>query len=230
MLIRGAKYLRGEIALPGDKSISHRAALLSAIAVGETRISNFASSVDCGSTLECLIQLGVAIERQGNVVIVKGAGKKGFHRPDKSLDCGNSGTTMRLIAGILAGQDFDSVLTGDDSLRQRPMRRIAAPLTAMGARIETTNGHAPLTISGGQPLRGIEHVMPIASAQVKSCALLAGLYADSETVVIEPTMTRDHTERMLRRFGVDVRSQHIPDVGYRHSIRGEAELGAVDYL
>ena len=137
---------------------------------------------------------------------------------------------MRLIAGILAGQDFDSVVTGDDSLRQRPMRRIAAPLTAMGARIATTDGHAPLTISGGHLLRGMEHVLPMASAQVKSCALLAGLYAENETVVIEPALTRDHTERMLRRFGVDVRSQHIPDVGYRHSINGSAEPRGGDCL
>lgn len=230
MHIRGAKCLRGEIVLPGDKSISHRAAMLGAIAAGRTRIENYAASEDCASTIECLRQLGVTIEREGSRVIIHGVGKKGLRAPDGPLDCGNSGTTMRLLAGILAGQDFDSVLTGDDSLRGRPMRRIAEPLTSMGARVETTDGHAPLKISGGRTLRGIEHNLTVASAQVKSCILLAGLFAGGETAVVEPVQTRDHTERMLRRFGVRVERTSVVPSGQRYSLSGDSELVGCDYV
>lgn len=204
MLIRPANCLRGEIALPGDKSISHRAAMLSAMAAGETRIENFASSADCASTLECLRQLGVDVRREDPAVYINGVGNGGFQHPATDLDCGNSGTTMRLLAGILAGQRFESVLTGDDSLRMRPMGRIIEPLSLMGASIDSENGRAPLRIMGRGPLRGIEYELPVASAQIKSCLLLAGLNADGGTSVIEPVATRDHTERMLRWFGVDV--------------------------
>lgn len=223
MLIRRAKYLRGEVNLPGDKSISHRAAMLGAMASGTTRISNFAASADCASTLECLRSLGVEFDREGERIVIRGVGTKGFDAPASPLDCGNSGTTMRLLAGILAAQDFDSVLTGDASLNSRPMRRIAEPLAAMGAKIETTDGHAPLTIRRGSDIRGIEHELKIASAQVKSCILLAGLNADGRTTVIEPVETRDHTERMLRLFGVEVESS-----GLRHSVNGGAELTGCD--
>lgn len=223
MLIRRAKYLRGEVNLPGDKSISHRAAMLGAMASGTTRISNFAASADCASTLECLRSLGVEFDREGERIVIRGVGTKGFAALASPLDCGNSGTTMRLLAGILAAQDFDSVLTGDASLNSRPMRRIAEPLAAMGAKIETTDGHAPLTIRRGSDIRGIEHELKIASAQVKSCILLAGLNADGRTTVIEPVETRDHTERMLRLFGVEVESS-----GLRHSVIGGAELTGCD--
>ena len=230
MHIRGARCLRGEVILPGDKSISHRAAMLGAIANGRTRIDNFASSEDCASTLACLSQLGVESEREGSSVVILGVGKKGLQAPEGQLDCGNSGTTMRLLAGILAGQDFDSILTGDDSLSLRPMRRIAEPLVAMGAQVGTTDGHAPLKISGGRSLRGIEHILSVASAQVKSCILLAGLYAGGETVVVEPVLTRDHTERMLRRFGVRVERASVPPSGHRYSISGDGELFGCDQL
>ena len=219
MIIRPARALRGEIALPGDKSISHRAAMLSAIAEGQTRMENYATSVDCRSTLDCLRQLGVEIEQDGNHVLVHGVGRTGLRAASDELDCGNSGTTIRLIAGILAGQDFDTVLTGDESLSRRPMRRIIDPLTKMGAVVESNDGKAPLRIRGNAHLQAIEYELPVASAQIKSCVLLAGLNADGETTVIEPVETRDHTERMLRWFGVDVKRSRN-----RLSIQGRPTL------
>lgn len=227
MLIHPAKAIRGRISLPGDKSISHRAAMLSAAAVGETRIDNFASSADCSSTVECLRSLGVSIERDGSKLLVTGVGKSGFRRPSGALDCGNSGTTMRLMAGLLAGQKFGSVLVGDESLEKRPMRRVADPLDGMGASVELAEGHAPMKIGGRRPLRPIEYVLPVASAQIKSCVLLAGLNADGTTSVIEPTPTRDHTERMLRWFGVEV-NEGQTDKGKRISVSGNCELTARD--
>jgi 3-phosphoshikimate 1-carboxyvinyltransferase len=223
MLISPAKRLRGEVALPGDKSISHRAAMLSAIAENETRIENFAESADCTSTLGCLRDLGVEIERGGNTVFVRGVGKNGFRPPSALLDCGNSGTTMRLLSGILAGQSFESSLTGDESLSGRPMRRIIEPLCRMGATVDSVDGHAPLTIHGRYPLRAIEYEPPVASAQIKSCVLLAGVYGDGETTVIEQVATRDHTERMLRSFGVEVRDTQL-ETGRRISVSGDAVL------
>lgn len=223
MLIRPAKCIEGEINLPGDKSISHRAAMLSAVAVGETTIENFASSADCRSTLDCLAKLGVDIRPDGSNVVIRGVGKTGFKPSRSPLDCGNSGTTMRLMAGVLAGQNFESVLTGDDSLRQRPMRRIIDPLTRMGASVEAEDDRAPLTICGRDPLRPIEYRLPVASAQIKSCVLLAGLNADGETSVIEPVATRDHTERMLRWFGIDL-PESASDDGRRIAVRGDSEL------
>ncbi|HKP68715.1 MAG TPA: 3-phosphoshikimate 1-carboxyvinyltransferase [Pyrinomonadaceae bacterium] len=219
MLIRPAKCLKGEVGLPGDKSISHRAAMMSALAEGETRIVNYATSVDCRSTLECLRQLGVEIEQAGSRVVVRGVGQAGFREATADLDCGNSGTTIRLIAGILSGQPFDTVLTGDASLRRRPMRRIIDPLQQMGAVVESNDGKAPLRIHGSGRLRGIDYELPVASAQIKSCVLLAGLNADGETTVIEPVETRDHTERMLKWFGVDVKRS-----GNRISVRGGSKL------
>ena len=227
MRISPASSINGNIKLPGDKSISHRAAIMTSIAVGETRIDNFATSADCASTLGCLRDLGVEIRRDDNSVTVKGVGKSGLRPPNGPLDCGNSGTTMRLMAGILAGQQFDSVLTGDESLQKRPMKRVIEPLTLMGAAVESTGGTAPLTIRGGKPLKSIEYRTPVASAQVKSCVLLAGLFAQGETSVIETTPTRDHTERLLRWFGVDVVTD-TSSIGAKHTVSGASTLQARD--
>ncbi len=222
MKIKPARFLEGKLILPGDKSISHRAALLSAMATGDVRVENFATSADCASTLSCLKGLGVEIYKENSTVFVKGVGKKGFQKPPTALDCGNSGTTMRLLSGILAGQNFDSVLTGDESLSRRPMKRIIAPLELMGAKIDAENGCAPLKIRGVNPLKAISYDLPVASAQVKSCVLLAGLNANGKTSISsEPT--RDHTERMLRWFGVDVEEN-----GGTISVSGDAILTARD--
>jgi 3-phosphoshikimate 1-carboxyvinyltransferase len=203
MRIEPARRLRGGLRLPGDKSISHRAAIISALARGQSRLENFSTSEDCAATLACLRSLGVAIEREREGLIVEGSGS--LRAPSRALDCGNSGSTMRMLAGVLAGQDFISELTGDDSLRSRPMKRVIEPLELMGARLASQIGHAPLRITGHQPLMPITYELPIASAQVKSCVLLAGLNANGRTTVIEKLCaTRDHTERMLRWFGVPV--------------------------
>ena len=198
--------LTGEIKVPGDKSISHRAAMLGAIASGTTRIRNFLEGEDALSTLNVFRALGVEIDgpRNGEVV-VSGAGLRGLKAPALPLDCGNSGTCMRLLCGILAAQNFDCTLTGDGSLRRRPMLRVVEPLAEMGARIETAaGGLPPLRVRGGAQLRGIDYEMPVASAQVKSALLLAGLHAQGTTRVREPQATRDHTERMLSAFGCGV--------------------------
>ncbi len=229
MKIQSLQKLQGEINLPGDKSISHRAALFSAMANGETRIENFATSADCASTLSCLQQLGVEIRREDAKVFVKGVGKTGFKGAKSALDCGNSGTTMRLLAGILAGQNFDSVLTGDESLSKRPMKRVIEPLSQMDASIEATENHAPLNIFGKNPLKAISFEAKVASAQVKSCVLLAGLNSDGKTSVLEKTPTRDHTERMLRWFGVDAQETDTEN-GKLITVSGDAQLTAKDLL
>jgi 3-phosphoshikimate 1-carboxyvinyltransferase len=197
--VQQASSLRGTVSLPADKSISHRSALLSALGRGTSRIFNYPDSADPQSTLDCLRALGITAERdEDGVLEVTGRGLRGFSPPSEPVDCGNSGTTMRLLAGILAGQRFGSVLTGDESLRQRPMERIADPLNVMGARVTLQDGYPPIRIRAAREgLDPIEYRLPVASAQVKSCVLLAGLYADGETVVLEPTPSRDHTERML---------------------------------
>ena len=199
--------LKGEITVPGDKSISHRSVMFGAIAKGTTEITGFLQGADCLSTISCFEKMGVEIENQGSTVLVHGRGLHGLSAPDTVLDCGNSGTTTRLISGILAGQDFSCVLTGDASIQKRPMKRIMEPLSQMGARIESTkgNGCAPLAITGS-PLHGIHYHSKVASAQVKSSILLAGLYADSPTQVTEPALSRNHTEIMLRFFGAEVSS------------------------
>ena len=211
--------------------MSHRAAMLASLAVGRTRIENFSSSADCSSTLEVMRGLGVRIEREGSVVTVEGAGTE-FKGPSGPLDCGNSGTTMRLMAGVLAAQPFASMLTGDESLSGRPMRRVMEPLGLMGARLSAVDGHAPLRVEGQRPLRAIRYEMPVASAQVKSCVLLAGLGAEGRTEVVEPnTQTRDHTERMLRWFGVEVGTEELPgEAGGRVvvSVEGGSRLKARD--
>ena len=227
MKLNSANSLVGEILLPGDKSISHRSALFAAIADGETRIENFSKAVDCHTTLDCLESLGVRIARNGTTVTVNGVGKTGFRPPEKLIDCGNSGTTIRLLSGILAGQSFDSTLTGDDSLAKRPMKRVIEPLRLFGAKIDAVNDKIPMQIFGNQNLTGVENKMQIASAQVKSCILLAGLNATGQTSVIEPVPTRDHTERMLRWFGVDVVEEFVSE-GKRISVNGDARLLAKD--
>ncbi len=195
--IRPVSTLNGQVTLPADKSIAHRTALLSALADGTSTIQGFSRAADPQSTLSCLRQLDISIDKNGDTVEVHGKGLSGLKAAADPIDCGNSGTTMRLLSGILAGQSFTSVVTGDASLRSRPMERIASPLRKMGGAVDLTDGHAPITILGDHPLHGIEYPLPIASAQVKSCVLLAGLYAAGETTVIETTPSRDHTERML---------------------------------
>jgi 3-phosphoshikimate 1-carboxyvinyltransferase len=195
--------LRGRLRVPGDKSISHRAIMLGSLAEGATAITGFLEGEDCLATLKAFRAMGVRIDGpdRGRVT-VHGIGLHGLRAPAGPLDMGNSGTSMRLLTGILAGQAFDTVLTGDASLTRRPMRRVTEPLALMGARLETTErGTAPLRIRGGQRLAGIDYPLPVASAQVKSCLLLAGLYAGGVTRVTEPVPTRDHTERMLDGFG-----------------------------
>jgi len=204
-----ARTLSGAVQLPGDKSISHRYAILAALARGRSEIENYSPAADCGSTLECLKRLGAGVERLGGNgaprVAVTGAGLEGWRRPRRTLDAGNSGTTLRLLTGPLAGQGFDSTITGDASLRRRPMRRVIEPLALMGARIDARDGNfAPLKIQGTR-LRPIQYVLPVASAQVKSAILLAGLLAEGVTSVEERVLTRDHTELALAEFGAPVR-------------------------
>jgi 3-phosphoshikimate 1-carboxyvinyltransferase len=227
MKLFSARSLRGTINLPGDKSISHRAAMLDAIAVGDTRIENFSTAGDCRTTIKCLEQLGVIFTHVGNDVLVKGVGKTGLRKPERPLKCGNSGTTARLLTGILAGQNFDSVLTGDESLSRRPMKRIIEPLTAMGAKIKSENGCLPMRICGGQHLQGTDHELSIASAQLKSCLLLAGLFADGKTTVIERAPTRDHTERMLEWFGANIKTSETSDAK-EITVNGDSILSARD--
>jgi 3-phosphoshikimate 1-carboxyvinyltransferase len=196
----------GVVELPGDKSISHRYAILAALAEGKSEIVNYASAADCRSTLECVRRLGAEIEVASDRVRITGAGLDGLKEPRKTLDAENSGTTMRMLTGVLAGQRFSSTITGDDSLRKRPMRRVIDPLKQMGADIASHDGgRAPLAIRGGK-LRAIDYATPIPSAQVKSAVLLAGLFAEGETIVREQVATRDHTETALREFGARVES------------------------
>ncbi|MCL6507555.1 MAG: 3-phosphoshikimate 1-carboxyvinyltransferase [Bryobacteraceae bacterium] len=202
--ISPAARVRGTLRLPGDKSISHRYAILGSIAEGDTYIRNYATGADCRSTLACLRALGVPVEAQGAEVVIRGRGLHGLEAPATVLDAGNSGSTIRMLAGVLAGQPFTSRIGGDESLSRRPMDRILRPLGLMGAEVEARQGRfPPLQIRGG-PLHAIEYELPVASAQVKSCILLAGLYAAGTTAVIEPVRTRDHTEIALRQFGAEV--------------------------
>ncbi len=202
-----AEALSGTVLLPGDKSISHRYAMLAAVAEGTTEIRRFAPSQDCHSTLCCLCGLGVQVQEKGGTVSIEGCGLHGLRKPSGTLDAGNSGTTIRLLSGILAGQPFESCITGDESLVRRPMGRIIQPLRLMGAAVESRERELPpLKIRGGK-LNAVRYSLPVASAQVKSCVLLAGLYADGATVVEEPVPTRDHTEIALRHFGALVRSE-----------------------
>ena len=200
--------LRGEITVPGDKSISHRAVMFGSLAKGTTEIHGFLQGVDCLSTISCFEKMGVSIENKGDVVLVHGNGLHGLKKPETILDCGNSGTTTRLISGILSAQDFDVTLTGDASIQKRPMKRIMEPLSRMGADITSIRGNdcAPLLIRGTK-LHGIHYTSKVASAQVKSAILLAGLYADGITQVTEPFVSRNHSERMLKLFGASVSTE-----------------------
>lgn len=220
MTIVPAKAIRGELSVPGDKSISHRSIMLGSLANGTTRITNFLRGEDNFSTMGAFRAMGVAIEDDGQTVMVRGVGLHGLREPEDVIDCGNSGTTMRLMTGLLSGQHFFSVLTGDQYLRKRPMKRVTEPLSRMGAQIAGRgNGTlAPLAISGTQ-LTGIQYQSPIASAQVKSSLMLAGLYAAGETSLTEPTLSRDHSERMLRHFGANLETS-----GTNVTLRGGQEL------
>lgn len=231
MKITKASAVKGTLRLPGDKSISHRAALMAAIAQGTSKISNFSTSLDCQSTLKCLEKLGVSIVKENSTVLIEGRGKNALKRALTPLDCGNSGTTARLLAGILAGHDFESTLIGDESLSRRPMSRIIEPLQMMGAKIQAEDNHLPLKIYGKNPLKAISYKMKVASAQVKSCVLLAGLFCDGSTEVFEVVSeagklieTRDHTERMLEFFGAKINKERGHVV-----ISGSSELQAKNF-
>lgn len=223
--IKAMGALKGEVQIPGDKSISHRAVMLGSIARGTTEISHFLNGADCLSTIHCFQKMGIEIEQSKDLVLVHGRGLRGLKAPQGILDTGNSGTTTRLICGILSGQDFSSVLSGDDSLNSRPMKRIMDPLNQMGARITSIqdNNCAPLRIEPGT-LHGIRYVSPVASAQVKSSVLLAGLYADSPVSVTEPVLSRNHTELMLGSFGADISSELHADGSATASVSPCAEL------
>ena len=222
MIVRPAKNILGALRLPGDKSISHRYAMLAAMAQGTTRLANFSTGADCASTVACVQQLGCAVRKNTNGIL-EIDGREQLQKPSESLDCGNSGSTMRMLSGILAGQDFSCALHGDASLTRRPMGRIMTPLRSMGAEISAAaNDRPPLHIHG-RKLRGIEYQTPIASAQVKSAVLFAGLLAEGETTVDEPHRTRDHTEQALRAFGAELsRSKN------RVTIRGGQKLQAIE--
>lgn len=216
--------LKGTVTVPGDKSISHRSVMFGALAEGTTRVTNFLRGADCLSTIDCFRRLGIEIEDRPDEILIHGKGLHGLTAPTSLLDVGNSGTTTRLISGILAGQPFATELNGDESIQARPMKRIIEPLTQMGARIESIrgNGCAPLRIQAA-PLHGIQYLSKVASAQVKSCILLAGLYADSPTSVTEPYLSRNHTEIMLNHFGASIISE-----GTTASIQPDPHLLAQD--
>jgi 3-phosphoshikimate 1-carboxyvinyltransferase len=217
--INPAKRLEGTVQFPGDKSISHRYAMLAAIAEGPSEVHFFSSSADCQSTLNCLQKLGVKMERKANTVLIHGAGLEGLRQARGNLEAGNSGSTMRMLAGILAGQRFRSVMVGDASLSRRPMKRIVEPLSQMGARIRAADGGRPPLEIEGATLKPIRHELRVPSAQVKSAILLAGLYAEGETEVVEPVTTRDHTEIALEQMGAEI-GRHQRTI----AIRGRARL------
>ncbi|MBZ5572260.1 MAG: 3-phosphoshikimate 1-carboxyvinyltransferase [Acidobacteriia bacterium] len=222
IIIRPGRNIAGTLSLPGDKSISHRYAMLASIAEGTTTLENFSTGADCASTLNCLKSLGVNWERAGNRVVVQGRGPN--LRPSaRPLDCGNSGSTMRMLSGVLAGQNFTSELAGDESLSRRPMARVITPLEMMGARITAADGGRPPLRIAGARLRAIEYKLPVASAQVKTSLLFAGLFASGETRVEEPLRTRDHGELALRAFGAEVK-QH----GNESRIAGGQKLRAIE--
>ena len=200
--------LNGSIKVPGDKSISHRSIMLGSIANGITNVSGFLEGEDSLATLRAFQQMGVQIERMGSNITIHGVGKHGLSYPSESLDLGNSGTSIRLMSGLLSAQSFNSQLCGDESLSKRPMARVIEPLSMMGALIDSYESKPPLSITGNQKLSAINYTLPVASAQIKSCLLLAGLYAEGETCIVENSTTRDHTERMLRGFGYPVKTSN----------------------
>ena len=222
VVVRPAQGVAGSLRLPGDKSISHRYAMLAAIAEGTTRLKNFSTGADCNSTLGCVQALGADVQRTEDTVVIRGRGPR-LQSPGSPLDCGNSGSTMRMLCGILAGQKFTSELTGDESLSRRPMARIITPLGMMGARITANDGgRPPLRVNGGE-LKAIAYSLPVASAQVKSCLLFAGLFAEGETSVMEPVRTRDHGELALRAFGAE-----LTQAGKESRIKGGQALRAIE--
>lgn len=223
-IIRPVDSLQGEIEVPGDKSISHRALIIGAMPSGKMSIFNLASGQDCLSTMNCLKNLGIKIQKEKDRVVVNGRGLFGFQEPQNFLDAGNSGTTMRILCGVLAGQSFYSVVTGDKSLRNRPMKRVIEPLQKMGAEIygRSNNQLAPITISG-KKLNSIEYTIPVPSAQVKTALILAGLLASDRTTIHENIPTRDHTERMLKYLGIDIASQNGSLV-----VSGQSEIKSKD--
>jgi len=222
IVIRPAKGLCGSVRLPGDKSISHRYAMLGGIAEGTTKLENFSTGADCASTLGCLRSLGVKWERNGGSIAIQGRGSR-LQAPNSPLDCGNSGSTIRMLSGILAGQDFTSELVGDESLSRRPMARIIAPLEIMGAKIEARDGGRPPLRVTGSHLKAIDYKLPVASAQVKTSLLFAGLFADGTTRIEEPIQTRDHGELALQAFGAQV-DRRMREV----SITGGQKLQAIE--
>lgn len=223
--VKPGGLLTGCVRVPGDKSISHRSIMFGSLAQGVTNVTGFLEGEDSLATLQAFLNMGVRIDGPvDGKVVIHGVGMRGLKQPQSALDLGNSGTSMRLLSGLMAGQGFDATLVGDSSLSSRPMRRVTGPLAQMGARIVSTEeGTAPLQIKGGVQLKGIDYLMPVASAQVKSSVLLAGLYADGVTSVTEPAPTRDHTERMLTGFGYKVGRE-----GHRISLAGGGELTACD--
>lgn len=228
MRIRPASRIKGRVHLPGDKSISHRAAILAALAKGNSTIANFSTGSDCAATVSCLKALGVRILHDGHDLSIEGVGRFGLRKGTNALDCGNSGSTMRMLAGVLAGQNFATTLTGDDSLNARPMMRVIEPLEAMGAEVQSLDGRPPLTIAGTRSLKPIRYELPVASAQVKSCILLAALNAPGRTEITERLgSSRDHTERMLRWFGVPI-SQTQDGVATTVAITGPGDFVARD--
>lgn len=226
--VRPARNIRGSVELPGDKSISHRYGMLAGIAEGPSRLENYSTGADCASTLGCMRALGVKWDRKSdgqNVIELQGSGLS-LAEPARPLDCGNSGSTMRMLSGIVAGQHFTSEMIGDESLSRRPMQRIIQPLTSMGAKIDSHDGKPPLRIAGAS-LKSIDYKMPVASAQVKSCLLFAGLFADGETRVEETFRTRDHGEVALRTFGVKLERKSIGP-GSEVRIRGGQRLHGIE--
>ncbi|MDO9573991.1 MAG: 3-phosphoshikimate 1-carboxyvinyltransferase, partial [Candidatus Contubernalis sp.] len=222
--IQPKPFIRGKVKVPGDKSISHRAVIFGSLAEGTTEIEGFLQGEDCSRTIACFREMGITINIEGERVTIQGKGLQGLKEPGDVLDAGNSGTTVRLLLGILAGNPFYSVITGDSSLRNRPMGRVVNPLELMGARFygRDKGGLLPLTVIGGV-LKGIDYRSPVASAQVKSCVLLAGLFARGVTSVTEPALSRDHTEKMLQYFGVPLNKQDLKveiEGGYRFSGKG----------
>ena len=215
--------LHGELSVPGDKSISHRSVILSSISKGTSHIHHFLASDDCISTINAFRKMGVRIDLAGDELTVEGVGLDGLSKPDTKLDMGNSGTTTRLLSGLLAAQKFTTNLIGDDSLSKRPMKRVSQPLSVMGTRIETTDGHLPMTINPGH-IKAVKYELPMASAQVKSAIILAALNSNEDSVVIEPQVTRNHTETMLNQFGDDVIERHGDEIIVHH----QPELTAQD--
>lgn len=226
MKISPAKQINAHLTLPGDKSISHRAAIIAALGSGRSELENFSNSKDCHTTLTCLQALGASVQRTSDRVLIDGIGLGGFRQPSAPLDCGNSGSTMRMLAGVLAAQDFATTLIGDESLSARPMRRIIEPLEVMGANIRSNNFKPPLEIAGNRTLRAINFESPVASAQVKSAVLFAGLHAAGDTRVTERRPTRDHTERLLKFFGVPLSSEKTSTGSTRITVTGPAQPAA----